>query len=85
MILPSKHIKVSESLLGLGGYIMRALSNEPKTVEDLWTTVEKLNQDRKFGAYHGFDNLVLALDFLFIIQAINITPEGFIYNEAAKA
>jgi hypothetical protein len=67
--MPDKHIKFSESLLGLGSYVLDALS-APQTIDDLW---EGYGKARKAGAYpasHTFENLVLAVDILFAIGAV---------------
>ncbi len=76
MILPSKHIKNAESLLGLGGKLL-SLLQKPMSIDELWLEFSKINSNKKkFPAYHSFDNVVLALDCLFIIDAINIDSEG---------
>jgi hypothetical protein len=80
MILPSKHIKISESLLGLGAYLLSYMKNGPTTVDQLWFRVSRQNETKKAFSYHGFDNVVLALNYLYIIGAIDINSEGLIYN-----
>ncbi|HEY4326622.1 MAG TPA: ABC-three component system middle component 6 [Mucilaginibacter sp.] len=84
MILPSKHIRISESLLGLGGYLLKYLKDGPQTIDQLWFKVSKQNNTKKAFAYHGFDNVVLSLNYLFIIGAIDINSEGLIYNAINK-
>lgn len=79
MIMPEKHIKLAESLFGLGGYLLKLL-DRPKTIDELWTEYSKVNNSSVFPAYHGFDSLVLAVDFLFLIGSINIKQNGEIYN-----
>ena len=81
MILPSKHIRFSESLLGLGGKLLSLLT-KPLTIDELWRKFSKINNTKEFPAYHSFDNMVLALNFLFLIGSIDINEEGKIYNEA---
>lgn len=69
MILPTKHINFSESLLGFGSYILRCLS-KPSTVDELW---EQYNKDFANGVYSArfsFDKLILAIVFLYSINAI---------------
>lgn len=85
MILPSKHIRISESLLGLGAYLMKYLNDGPQTVDQLWFKVSKQNNTKKAFSYHGFDNVVLSLNYLYIIGAIDINIEGLIYNASNKA
>lgn len=80
MILPSKHIKISESLLGLGAFILRDIRKEPLTIDQIWFKVNKQNVSKKAMAYHGFDNVILALNYLYIIGAIDINSEDKIYN-----
>ncbi|WP_373286916.1 ABC-three component system middle component 6 [Filimonas zeae] len=72
MILPSKHINFSQSLLGFGSYLLENLKR-PKSVDELW---RQYNLDYKNGNYHAkqtFDNLILALIFLYGINAISET------------
>ena len=78
MILPEKHIKLSESLFGLGGVLLN-LVQEPIYIDDLWKQFEEINNTDIMSANHSFDNFILALDYLFIINAINTNQEGKIY------
>jgi hypothetical protein len=81
MILPSKHISLSESLLGLGGIVLQIIMRKPCSLEYIWQEYSKINNNREiFPAYHSFDNVVLAVDLLFMIGAININSEGEIYS-----
>ena len=82
MILPSKHIRFSESLLGLGGVILNIIK-EPKTIDEIWFKFSEFNNDKRvFPAYHNFDNVVLALNYLFIVGAVSIDKNGRIQNAA---
>lgn len=75
MLMPDKHIKLSESLYGLGGYALGLLS-KPATIDDLW---QQLSSDIHHGIYpaqHSFENLVLAVDALYAIGAINFRTDG---------
>ena len=78
MILPTKHIRISESLIGLGGYLL-SIIKKPLTIDQIWMTYEKTN-NKRFPAYHTFDNVILALDLLFIMGIIDINEEGELYN-----
>ncbi len=80
MILPSKHIRFSESLMGLGG-ILLSFINEPKSVDEIWFKYSEINNSkRRFPAYHNFDNVILALNYLYLIGAIEINTNGKIQN-----
>lgn len=83
MILPTKHINFSQSLLGLGAYILSQLKS-PKTIDDLWDAykVDYKNNMYPRDAYkvdhknnvhlarHSFDNLVMTLIFLYSIGSV---------------
>lgn len=77
MILPQKHIKVSESIFGLGSIIIE-LINKPKTFDNLWNDFQKVNNQKKPPSFHSLDNFVMALTFLFIIGAIREDEKGVI-------
>ena len=68
MILPTKHLSESRCLIGVGAQILAYL-NEPKTVSGLWGAVKA--QKKTDGSLHiTYDWFILALDFLYAIQAI---------------
>jgi len=78
MILPTKHIRISESLIGLGGYLLKFLQ-EPMSIDQLWIKYENVN-NKKYPAYHNFDHMVLALNLLFIMEIVEINEKGELYN-----
>lgn len=65
MILPTKHLPLEKSALGSGALILRALSR-PLTVSELW------HRTRGTQGVATFDQLVLGLDFLYALSAIDI-------------
>jgi hypothetical protein len=69
MILPSKHITFSESLLGFGSYVLSKL-DAPVTVDEIWKHYNEDFIEHKFNAKQTFDNLLLTLIFLYGIGAI---------------
>ena len=79
MILPSKHINFSQSLLGLGGFILNIL-NKPMTLDEVWVKYSKRSKE-EFPGHHSFDNIVLAIDLLYMIGSIKINENGEISNE----
>ena len=76
MILPTKHTNFSQSLLGLGAYILSKL-NSPKSVDELWRQYQMDCNIRVDLAKHTFDNLVMALIFLYSANVI-IEQNGII-------
>jgi hypothetical protein len=69
MLLPDKHIRFSESLLGLGAMLLDCL-DRPRTLDDLWTTFRHKRSSFAGSRQHTFDHVVLALDALYAIGAI---------------
>ena len=77
MILPTKHTNLSESLLGLSGYLLTFLKAQPCSIDARW---ERLEEDRANGSLlyrnHTFDNVVLAIDLLYLIGKVYIDTTG---------
>lgn len=65
MILPTKHISFSYSLLGIGAILLKELSH-PLTVTTLW---DKVRTCKGVGSYQRF---ILALDMLYLLGAIEL-------------
>ncbi len=70
MILPTKRLSPSRSLMFVGADVLRNL-NEAKTVSRLWTEL-RTNGDARSTQPLTFDWYVLALDFLFLCGAIEL-------------
>ena len=69
MLLPTKHINFSESLIGFGSYILGCLS-EPKTVDELGHQYNRDFANKLYSAKCSFDKLTLTIVFLYSIQAV---------------
>lgn len=65
MILPTKHISISHSLLGVGAKIIEHLYY-PRTVTSLWNAVHTMPE------VATFERFVLTLDLLYMIGAVEI-------------
>jgi hypothetical protein len=76
MILPSKHISLAESLIGLGGVLLEILMKQPCSLDSLWQEYSKINNKESYPAYHSFDNVILAVNLLYMIGAVTINTEG---------
>ena len=64
MILPTKHIKLSNSLLGVGATLLKYLDRN-RTVTSLW------DETRTLPEIKTFDRFTLGLDFLFMMEVID--------------
>ena len=63
MILPTKHITVDDSLIGLGALLLSHL-DQPATVSVLWQEVRELPQ------IATFERFTLTLDLLYLMNVI---------------
>lgn len=70
MILPTKHVPAKQSLLGVGGLLLKQLDNA-RTLSDLWERV------RLFPEVGTFRRFVLALDLLYAMGAVTL-EEGLL-------
>ena len=75
MIIPDKNIRLENSLLGMGAHILSELHTF-ETISSLW---EKVKTNAEINSYEKF---VLTLDFLFILNLINL-QEGIIVKVRA--
>lgn len=63
MILPTKHIPTSQSLLGIGGTILEHLRSG-KTVTRLWDDCRRQSETMTFNRF------IIALDLLYAIGGV---------------
>lgn len=75
MLLPGKHIKLSESIIGFGGFVLADL-DKPKTLDRIWSDFEKVRDTDIFPSYQSFNNLVITISFLYAIGAISMHKDG---------
>jgi hypothetical protein len=71
MLSPQKHIRLSESILGLGANILNLLSR-PRTPEQIYDKLNNLN----LLISHDFEHIILALDFLYACGAVELNEQG---------
>ena len=69
MILPTKHLDESRSLLGVGGTILALLAEREATVSSLWDAFREARRDS--GAV-SFDWFILGLDLLYALNAVEM-------------
>lgn len=71
MILPTKTLPPSRSLLGVGANLLRLL-DEPKPVSRLWPEVKAAYEQIPDAPPISFGWFVLALDLLFLLNAVKL-------------
>jgi hypothetical protein len=72
MILPSKHLAQSRSLVGVGAEILSQLG-EPLAVSELWERVRAARAGKPDEPPLSFDWFVLSLTFLHAIFAVDMS------------
>lgn len=77
MILPTKRLSIESSLLGVGADVLNLL-DQPKTVSRIWEELKDTREPLNVrGERLTFEWFVLALDFLFLTDAIAL-DEGLL-------
>lgn len=72
MVFPEKHINLEKSYLGLGAKLVPLIPQTGIFLDDLWEKYKENN----IKIYHSYTDMVLTLDFLFIIGAIKLEQDG---------
>ena len=80
MILPTKHLPESHSLIGVGGTILVLLAEREATVSSLW---DEFRIARQESGRISFDWFVLGLDLLFALGTIELDRGVLRRKEAA--
>lgn len=75
MLMPDKHIRLSESFYGLGSFLLELLTT-PKTIDELWRLFSKAVIGKEYPSQHSFENVVFAVDFLFAVGAVKLKSDG---------
>ncbi len=68
MILPTKHISVQDSILGIGAILITQME-QPMTVSSLW---DRVRDDPRIATFERF---TLALDLLFLLGIIQLKKD----------
>ena len=68
MLMPTKHIKTENALVGVGAEVLALLDRE-KTVSTLFRDLQSWRNENELTTVH-FDWFLLALDFLFSVDAV---------------
>jgi len=79
VLLPDKHITISESILGLACIVIELLTSY-KDIDELYIEIGQLQRKREIEAYHSYDNTVLAVSFLYTIGVIDKDNFGRVYR-----
>ena len=68
MLMPTKHVKTENALVGVGAELL-SLLNRDKAVSTLFRDLQARRRENELSTVH-FDWFMLALDFLYSVGAI---------------
>lgn len=75
MLLPDKHIRLGESLLGVGAEVLRVLSNGgPASLDLLVATIQSGRPGQSLAVVTS--EVILALDVLYAVELIDTDDGG---------
>lgn len=78
MILPDKHLRLEESIFGLGAVVLKLLRSE-KDFDELWDEYSSLLRGKGLGAGTDVELFVLVVDWLYMIGAIELNSDHRIF------
>lgn len=76
MLMPSKHMPQDLSVLYLAGCVVKEML-EPTSLSVLWERVQRVCPDC------SFERFVLALDFLYLVDAVSHNQSGLLVRRPA--
>lgn len=77
MILPNKHIRFSESILGLAGYLLSRIQERGNcSVDELWNDCQHEISGFRLMANQSFDNIIRAVDLIYMMGIVELNAEG---------
>lgn len=71
MILPTKHLPPSRSLIGIGAEILAAIA-EPRAVSEVWERVREARSRTGTASPISYDEFVQSLTLLYAVSALNL-------------
>jgi hypothetical protein len=75
MLLPDKHIRVGESILGLAALVLMQLK-KPCTFDHLMAVLTPKFDTPEWPAYHNAETVSLALCLLYALGLIDVSDDG---------
>lgn len=76
MLLPTKHTKIYESFYGIGGLIIKHLSNKPISIDDLFESISISLTKKNLSQINIVNKFYLSLCFLYSVGVIDIQDNG---------
>jgi len=74
MIMGNKIVKVEDAFITLGGYILSILKKQNMNVDNLYVKFKEIYPKKEIG----FNHFIYTLDFLFMINKIDINKDDIL-------
>lgn len=75
VLTPSKHVRFDRSLLYIAGIVKQKLENKARTIDALYTLLEKEFQEKDKIA-PSFTEIVFAVDLLYALSQVELSNSG---------
>ncbi len=79
MLLPDKHVKICESILGLAAFVLANLS-EPLPFDEVMAVLSPRFETPDWPAYHNAESVTLALCFLYSAGLVDVSADGDVFR-----
>lgn len=79
MLLPDKHVKICESILGLAALVLANLS-DPLPFDELMAVLAPQFETPAWPAYHNAETVALALCFLYSAGLVDVSEDGDVFR-----
>jgi hypothetical protein len=79
MLLPDKHVKIAESIIGLAALVV-ANMEKPVAFDNLMAILAPKFETPEWPAYHNTETVSLALCYLHAVGLVDVTPDGDLYR-----
>jgi len=74
MIMGNKIVKIEDSFVSMGGYILSILQNKTVSIDELYREFNKSYPKEDIS----FDSFLYAIDFLFMINKLKIKKDDIL-------
>lgn len=75
VLTPSKHVRFDQSLLYIAGIVKQKLENKAKTIDVLYSLLEKEFREKDKIA-PSFTEIVFAVDLLYALSQVELSNSG---------
>ena len=79
MLLPDKHVKIAESILGLAALVVENMG-QPVAFDKLMAILTPKFDTPEWPAHHTTETVSLALCYLHSTGLVDVTPDGDLYR-----